>query len=650
MKKLLLLICAALVFCVFFGVNKFYDVSAQSLNESAASRDAESDRQMADFLQRVTNRESGDLIPKKLRRGITELDLQGRFQNVMLSRTEPDGDLTNDCVTSLDEANAFFGKNLETGEPVQRTVIPKVNLEEIAAQYGMSVQEYLFYKNMIAQYERQSFAPQSATITIQNNDGAGEGFNDATAAPSPGEGGNAAATVGAARLAVFQQAATIWGSFLDSNITTTVSSQFDPLTCTPTGAVLGSAGTTQIFSFTSGAPYNNTLYSSALTNKIARTDAGGATAEINATFNSSLNGSAGCLGGARFYYGFDNATPSNTVNLLVVVLHELGHGFGFQSYVNGSTGALNGGLQDIFTVFMYDRTVSKYWNQMTDTERNTSKLNNGNVLWDGASVKIASGSLTAGRETSTGRVQLYTPTTFQSGSSISHFDTAVTTNVLMEPIINLGLPITLDLTRQQMRDIGWFRDTNTADTTKDAITSVVPSSGTANIGTSKTISWTNVGGFNKNVSIELSTDSGVTYPTTIASNISNTGSFSWTVPNTPTTTARVRVHEFDFADPLSASSADFSIASPTAATVAISGRVATANGRAISRAVVTLTNSNGGTRTLLTNTFGYFRFSEVEAGQIYVVSVSSKRYQFAPQILSVSEEISDLIFTADSEP
>ena len=43
------------------------------------------------------------------------------------------------------------------------------------------------------------------------------------------------------------------------------------------------------------------------------------------------------------------------------------------------------------------------------------------------------------------------------------------------------------------------------------------------------------------VNLDLSTDGGATYPTPIAAGIANTGSYNWTVPGTPSTTARVRV-------------------------------------------------------------------------------------------------------------
>jgi hypothetical protein len=88
-------------------------------------------------------------------------------------------------------------------------------------------------------------------------------------------------------------------------------------------------------------------------------------------------------------------------------------------------------------------------------------------------------------------------------------------------------------------------------------------------------------------------------------------------------------------------------AAPTAAAVSISGKVLTSDGRGLQNALVTLTDSAGRTRTFQTGTFGYFRFEEVASGEIYVIGVSSKRYRFTPQIVTVNGEISELNLTAN---
>lgn len=83
---------------------------------------------------------------------------------------------------------------------------------------------------------------------------------------------------------------------------------------------------------------------------------------------------------------------------------------------------------------------------------------------------------------------------------------------------------------------------------------------------------------------------------------------------------------------------------PTAAAVSIGGRVLTSSGSGITRAYVVLTNQNGVTRTATTNTFGYFHFDGVPVGETYTCNVFSKQYQFAPQVFTVTQEITDLNF------
>jgi hypothetical protein len=718
MKKHVILLVAVFAGCLLLaGLDKLgtvRTVTAQKKNSVKTTPDPapnESDRELATVIRRLTEG-AGPKKTKSFGGGILT-DLQGGLQNVMLSQLDESGEPVAACVSSVEEANEFLGRNLVTGEKVARRTSGKESLSVIAARHGMTEPEFLFYSRLASEAFQQQLmmSPQSATITIVNGDGVNEGFNDPAARAA--EGGNAGTTLGQQRMNLFNNAAAIWGAFLDSAVAIRINSQFNPLApCSPSGGVLGSAGTRFTAANFAGAPSANTDYHIALANKLAGSDLTGGQDLISATFNGDVD--AGCLGGgSRFYYGLDNSTPANTVNLLIVLLHEMGHGLGFSNLsstltltgasnaspivitaanhgiangdvvtIQGAIGntAANGtwtvanrtantfelvgstgnggytpssgfirmvrrnGRPGVWDQFMYDRTTGKYWSAMTTAERQASSVNPANVLWDGANVKIASGSLTAGRDAATGRVQLYTPGSFVSGSSVSHWDTAATANLLMEPNINVGLPLTLDLTRQLMRDIGWFRDT-TSDGTQDTIANVTPFGGFATIGGTRTITWTNNGSFNRNVTIELSTDGGVTYPTVIASNVANTGTYDWLVPNLPTSQARVRVREYDFVAPMGASSADFTITlAPSAAGVSISGRVADLSGRGISGAYVTITDQNGVANYTRTNGFGYFKFDSVEAGQTYIVSVSHKRYRFQSRIVSANDQLTDVDF------
>lgn len=84
----------------------------------------------------------------------------------------------------------------------------------------------------------------------------------------------------------------------------------------------------------------------------------------------------------------------------------------------------------------------------------------------------------------------------------------------------------------------------------------------------------------------------------------------------------------------------------TAATAQISGQVLTPQGKGIGQARITLTGTGGTSQTVMTNAFGYFTLSDVAAGSTYVVNVSAKKYTFAPQVVSVTDNISGLNFTA----
>lgn len=75
----------------------------------------------------------------------------------------------------------------------------------------------------------------------------------------------------------------------------------------------------------------------------------------------------------------------------------------------------------------------------------------------------------------------------------------------------------------------------------------------------------------------------------------------------------------------------------TAAAVEVGGRALTANGSGIPQAVIYLTDQNGQTRTAKTNSFGYFKFDEVEVGQTYIFNAFSKSHQFLTRVITVQD-------------
>jgi hypothetical protein len=70
----------------------------------------------------------------------------------------------------------------------------------------------------------------------------------------------------------------------------------------------------------------------------------------------------------------------------------------------------------------------------------------------------------------------------------------------------------------------------------------------------------------------------------------------------------------------------------TAAPAKISGRILTADGYGIPKVSVTMTNGSGSPQTTLSSSFGYFSFDEVPVGEVYIVSVSVKQFQFSESV------------------
>jgi hypothetical protein len=237
---------------------------------------------------------------------------------------------------------------------------------------------------------------QAARIDIINIDGPGVGFNDPT--PAKPVGGNAGTTLGEQRQIVFAFVADFWGRRLKSDVPIQVISTFDALPCSSTSGVLGAAGALFIWANTPNARAN-TWYPQALANKLAAVqvnttpDPDFGDADIISFFNGDL-GKPGCLDGLSFYLGLDgNADPASQIDLVTTVLHEFGHGLGFQTFTDDATGEQipsdedpNVTFPSIWDYFLFDPQQGKNWAQMTDAERATSAITPRNLVWSGKQV------------------------------------------------------------------------------------------------------------------------------------------------------------------------------------------------------------------------------------------------------------------------
>ncbi|WP_342118410.1 PA domain-containing protein [Pseudoduganella sp. OTU4001] len=234
------------------------------------------------------------------------------------------------------------------------------------------------------------FSAQAAsTIIITSRDAPGVGFNDPT--PVAPVGGNPGTTLGAQRWFVYQHVAKIWEQALDSPVPITVSAGWEPLSCTATGATLGSASSWNgWYNVPNGKP--GIFYPQALANKLAGYDlsegqpddgTGYGNVDIKTQFNINL-GNPGCLTGTPFYLGIDG-NAGTAVNFVETLLHELGHGLGFSVFTtNTANGSRLGGIPSVWEEYMYDNTAGKTWLNMTNAERVASAINPLKLGWNGA--------------------------------------------------------------------------------------------------------------------------------------------------------------------------------------------------------------------------------------------------------------------------
>lgn len=244
--------------------------------------------------------------------------------------------------------------------------------------------------------------------------------------------------------AAFQYAVDIWQSLLASPVPIRINatwSKLDP-------GVLGSASPADFRLASDGTQKAEGYYPIGLAEKIARRDLNSPdSADIVANFSNNANWS----------YSTDGTRQAGKVDLASVVLHELGHGLGFFGFfdVSNGLGSYSAGYPSVFDHFIENRVGQRLVSAATTFPDNSTalaqQLTGNNLFLNGPILRRQTG----------GRAKLYTPSSFNSGSSVYHLDETTyppgDINSLMTPalgnaeVIHTPGPIVLGL----FADLEW---------------------------------------------------------------------------------------------------------------------------------------------------------------------------------------------------
>ena len=328
--------------------------------------------------------------------------------------------------------------------------------ETALASGGFRVE--LARRELAAEFPQQQLVPRAGTsrarFELVSLDGPGEGLSDAT--PWQPWGGNTATTLGAARRRVLELALGLYSEALTSAVPIRVGVEFGHFGGDELSATLGFGGPESLYRDFAGAPLGATWYPSALADKLAGVDLGGAgSLDLLLSFNADVDGPE-VFGSLGFDYGLSDHPAVGAPSFLRVALHELLHGLGFGTYVDGATGALLSGRGDVLLSHLVRRGATPTaLSAMSDSERQAALAASGEIYFAGTATEAAAGGLTAGRSPE-GWVAWDTLSGTDAGS-LSHFASALEPDQLEEPFYSDGARVASasGLARAVLADLGW---------------------------------------------------------------------------------------------------------------------------------------------------------------------------------------------------
>ncbi len=251
----------------------------------------------------------------------------------------------------------------------------------------------------------------------------------------------------------FQYALDIWASFIQPPVPIRIEVDFTNL------GIFSLASAFVLDKFSHGS--TNLWYPVALANKLAGRDRDILEADINVVINNNAN--------VGWYFGTDGNTPTGKIDFVTVVLHEIGHGLGFDSEANdtfdvnhpvmATMGKLRSGtprypyIYDSFVVNGSGTAITSFDDPSADL---LTQFTSGNLFWDGTQGKAANSGT---------RPKIHTTSDWSNGASFVHLDEntypADNQNSLMTPFLRQAEaihhpgPIMLGM----LEDMGWTINT-----------------------------------------------------------------------------------------------------------------------------------------------------------------------------------------------
>jgi hypothetical protein len=223
---------------------------------------------------------------------------------------------------------------------------------------------------------------QAQVMTIIYVDSFNFGFNDQTqVAPAPG---NEATTLGGQRRAALEKAVDILASRLDSNIPIRLRVRFEDLGCGDR-TILGQAGSLGLARNFTNAPEFEVNFPFSLAAALSGNLFMNSSAEMQASFNFRVDQGNCSENFTGFWYGLDpDIVPAfETVSFLELALHEIGHGLGFQAFVDRDSFQFHFNRPDRMSRFIHSTAFNTNWRNLTPNQRQASSTSGNGLVFTG---------------------------------------------------------------------------------------------------------------------------------------------------------------------------------------------------------------------------------------------------------------------------